>query len=98
VQIGGGIHVAMPDAWDGKGEVPPGWSSEGEIRERHERKGEFAVFLPMSLARDGRLSASEKTEIDAARATAVAELPADWTPPEAGAEQIDIEPVEEVKL
>lgn len=27
VQVGGGIHVAMPETWDGKGECPPGWTS-----------------------------------------------------------------------
>lgn len=31
VQIGGGIHVPMPQTWDGKGDVPIGWTGyQGE--------------------------------------------------------------------
>lgn len=26
VHVGGGIHVDMPDTWDGTGATPPGWS------------------------------------------------------------------------
>lgn len=26
VRVGGGIHVPMPDTWDGTGATPPGWT------------------------------------------------------------------------
>jgi hypothetical protein len=26
VQVGGGIHVPMPETWDGTGDCPPGWA------------------------------------------------------------------------
>lgn len=26
VRVGGGIHVPMPDTWDGTGPTPPGWT------------------------------------------------------------------------
>lgn len=25
-QVGGGIHAACPEAWDGNGDCPPGWT------------------------------------------------------------------------
>lgn len=30
VHFGGGVHVAMPDTWDGTGAIPPGWTAYGQ--------------------------------------------------------------------
>lgn len=28
--VGGGVHVPMPDTWDGTGATPPGWTAYGQ--------------------------------------------------------------------
>ena len=40
--VGRGPHAAMPDAWDGTGDCPPGWTKTWAVPEEHPRRaGEF---------------------------------------------------------
>lgn len=63
VHIGGGVHVPMPDSWDGVGPVPVGWSGvHGRLMQAAEIEatfatvdtggltgGMYAVYLPEDL-------------------------------------------------
>ena len=64
VQVGGGIHVPMPDAWDGVGRVPLGYTGTAGI---YEEDGAFSVGLPEDiedrLSVDSDLTGPERAEI-----------------------------------
>jgi hypothetical protein len=84
VHIGGGIHVPMPDAWDGTGKPPMGWTSYRTSSIKHPTLAQWATPLDSELVaalsngRAARLTAAEKTKLQAANATAVVALPVDW--------------------
>ena len=82
-RAGGGIHVPMPDTWDGTGAVPPGWSSHTASVRQHPVNTEFAVPVnaecvpALANGRRVRLTAQEQTKMAADVAAAV-DLPIDW--------------------
>jgi hypothetical protein len=84
VHIGGGIHVPMPDAWDGNGKPPAGWTSYRTSSLKHPTLAQWATPMDakVSTALVGpdasKLTAAEKTKLAAADAAAVVKLPADW--------------------
>lgn len=83
--VGGGVHVPMPDAWDGNGAVPPGWSSYKGSRIEHPAGSQWAVPIdhetPAALAngRAARLTAPEQAGL-AADVAASELLTSDWFP------------------
>jgi hypothetical protein len=84
VHVGGGIHVPMPDAWDGTGKPPMGWTSYRTSSLKHPTLAQWAtpmdakVPTALSGADASKLTAAEKTKLAAADATAVTTLPNDW--------------------
>lgn len=82
-RIGGGVHVTMPETWDGTGACPPGWSSHVASVRQHPVNQEFAVPVnaecvpALANGRRTRLTAQEQTKMAADVAAAVA-LPVDW--------------------
>jgi hypothetical protein len=84
VPIGRGIHVPMPDTWDGNGKPPMGWTSYRTSSLKHPTLSQWATPLDekVSTALAGtdasKLTAAEKTKLAAADAAAVATLPVDW--------------------
>lgn len=85
VRVGGGIHVPMPDSWDGTGPVPIGWTSYVGCSQRHPTLTIWSTPIEpeataaMGNGRRARLSAQEQTKM-AADLAAAGELPADWFP------------------
>jgi hypothetical protein len=92
VHIGGGIHVPMPDAWDGNGKPPAGWTSYRTSSLKHPTLAQWATPMDakVSTALVGpdasKLTAAEKTKLAAADAAAVTTLPVDWAGAKAAAE------------
>jgi hypothetical protein len=86
VHIGGGIHVPMPDTWDGNGKPPMGWTSYRTSSIKHPTLAQWATPMDakVSTALVGpdasKLTAAEKTKLAAADGAAVVKLPDDWTP------------------
>ncbi len=74
-RVGGGIHVPMPATWDGSGAVPLGWTVATDVIENPERDGRFAVDV--EPADESKLSAGDRTTIQAARTRATTQL--DWS-------------------
>lgn len=82
--VGAGVHVPMPDTWDGTGDCPPGWTATHARVEKHPARDEWAVELhpdlPGEVTRNGgRLTAGERGQLLAASMVA-RDLPADWRP------------------
>lgn len=65
---GGGIHVPMPETWDGNGPVPPGWTSH----QAHRNDPLATVWLPEpeTQTKLARLTVGERAQLAAARAAA----------------------------
>lgn len=77
VHVGDGLHVAMPDTWDGEGATPPGWTSQAAANwVTAARDGALPITdelaaelqLPRNLA---RLSVAESATLLAAIAARV---------------------------
>lgn len=66
--IGGGVHVPMPETWDGNGPVPPGWTSH----QAHRTDPEETIWLPEpeTSTKLARLTPGEQGQLAAARAQA----------------------------
>ena len=66
--VGGGIHVPMPETWDGNGTVPPGWTSY----QAHRTDPAETIWLPEpeTATKLARLTAGERAQLAAARAAA----------------------------
>ncbi len=94
--VGGGIHVEMPDTWDGVGKPPPGWSSYSESSVAHPTLPQFAAIIDpdagaaLGNGRAVRLTGPERAALAADIAAGVDALPPGWGP-------IVVQPAEEVK-
>jgi len=82
--IGGGIHVTMPDTWDGTGACPPGWTQFQDNVLVHDDGIHFASVISAKVAGDAavqalraRLLAAERTALDSGSSAAVA-LDSTW--------------------
>ncbi len=82
-RVGGGIHVPMPDSWNGSGAVPPGWTSYLGSTRKHPTNSQWATPIDpaaaaaLSDARASRLTAGERTTLQSAVTGATA-LSVDW--------------------
>ncbi len=72
VHGGGGVHVPMPDTWDGTGSCPPGWSREAVPRYS---KGATDAVAPLpdalatllqEAAQQARLTPAQRTALNSA--------------------------------
>jgi hypothetical protein len=74
VHVGGGIHVAMPESWNGDGDVPLGWTGyqgpkqEGQQWSVDPGNGQTDAALKTTAA--DVLTVQEKTLLQTAVATA----------------------------
>lgn len=83
--VGGGLHVDMPDTWNGSGKVPPGWSSYLGSSFKHPTLSQWATLLDPNLAaalldsgKTSKLSGAELAALQAAASSATATLTSDW--------------------
>lgn len=89
-QVGGGVHVAMPPAWDGTGPTPPGWTKSASVPWVTDANS-AVLPLPDDLAAQlqsapaqARLSAAERAQVTAAISSR-AEVVLDGRTPKANA-------------
>lgn len=70
VQVGGGIHVALPVSWNGLGNCPPGWTAthsrvdESADKTSYETdEGRELVTVALTDARASRLTPAERAAL-----------------------------------
>jgi hypothetical protein len=98
IQCGGGVHVRVPRAWDGEGEVPAGWTGYAGPIEHPTAKGEWGIDtggaeVTKALANPEtavKLTQAEQTLLASKVATAVEKET--WVEPKVATEPAPIKP------